>query len=197
MKKINKIYFPFLFCLWIACINELLTFVLYKAHAIKYTGNANNNIYILIESVVITFLFKGFGIIKKPAFLFPSIIISLIFVWAAEIFLIGNIKTGLMYFRIFYSFVIVLMSINCINIMIGSSRRLIIRNAAFILCLGFILNFTFKVLVQSFWVYGLNSNTNFLIKVNTIMLLINLIANLIYALAVLWMPRKIEYSLPY
>ncbi len=50
LKKINKVYYPFLICIWIGCINELLTFLLYKQHN---TSAINSNIYILVESLLI------------------------------------------------------------------------------------------------------------------------------------------------
>jgi hypothetical protein len=58
------------------------------------------------------------------------------------------------------------------------------------------LYFTFRILIRSFWLYGLRSSNEFLMRTFTIEIFINLICNLIIALAVLWMPRKLEYSRP-
>lgn len=193
-KKINKVYYPFLVCIWLACANELLTLILYKFHS---NGNVNNNIYILCEAILITLLFKKLGILKTPKNLYQFIIVLLILCWAAEIFIFGKLSEAVIYFRIIYSFIIVMMSVNYLNVLIGSSKKLYFKNSDFLLCLSFILYFTYKILVQSFWLYGLNSGISFLLKISAIMIYINLIANLIYALAVLWMPSKIEYSQPY
>ncbi len=193
-RKINKIYYSFLFSIWCACINEFIAFISFKTH---HNVSVSNNIYVLAESLLITVFFRDLCVIKKPKSLFPIIISLLIAIWILENFIFGSITTIGAYFRIFYSFIIVLMSIQYINVLIGSSNKLKLQNVDFIICLAFILYFTFKVLVQSFWLYGLNSKQDFLLKVFTIMIFINLIANLIYALAVLWMPRKIEYTQPY
>jgi hypothetical protein len=193
-KKINKIYYPFLYCLWIACFNELLSFILWLYHS---TSSVNSNFYILFEALLITVLLKNFKILNKPRHLFHAILVSQILVWMFEILYLGKISATLIFFRVFYSFIIVLMSITYLNVLIGSSRKIKVKNSDFLLCLGFILYFTFKALVHSFWLYGSKSSLGFLLKLFTIMIYINVIANLIYALAVLWMPRKIEYTQPY
>lgn len=193
-KKINKVFYPFLFCIWLACFNDLLNLLFYNTH---FNSSVNTNIYILLEAILITCLFKNFGVIDKPKFLFKAIIILLVLVWSIENFVLGRITQIGNYFRIVYSFIIVLMSITYLNVLIATNRKLILKDSGFLLCLGFILYFTYKVLVYSFWVYGLKSSPGFLLNVFAIMIYINLISNLIYALAVLWMPRKLQYSQRY
>jgi len=192
--EINNAYNPFLFCIWFACINELFSFILFRIH---YSSEIHINIYVLFESLLIITLFKKLKYLNRPKYLYHAILTSLIFVWFLENFVFGKITTTGIYFSLYYSFIIVLISISSINILIASARKFLIKNSIFLLCLGFILYFTYKVLVYSFWMYGLNSKEGFLLKIFTIMSFINLIANLIYALAVLWMPRKIEYTQPY
>lgn len=83
-----------------------------------------------------------------------------------------------------------------INRIIITERKSLIRNPVFIICLAFIIYFTYKVLLEIFWLYGLNSSREFRVEVYNIFKYINLFANLIYALAILWIPRKREYMLP-
>lgn len=193
-RKINKAYYPFIICIWIGCINELIALLLYLQHS---QSSLNINLYVYLESICIILLFKNLGVLKKPKYLFHGIIISFTLVWITEILLLNSFHQAIIFFRIFFSFVIVLISISYINILIGRSQKLLLKNSDFLLCLVFILFFTYMAVVQSFWLYGLNSGEGFLIKVFTIMVYINLISNLIIAFAVLWMPRKIEYSQPY
>ncbi len=47
-----------------------------------------------------------------------------------------------------------------------------------------------------FWLYGLRFSKEFLMNVTTILIYINLFTNLVFALAVLWMPAKHRFSLP-
>jgi hypothetical protein len=194
ITKINKAYYPFLLCIWLACINELLNFLFFKIHS---NSCINTNIYVLFEAVLIILLFRNLGVINKPKFAFYTILTFLLVVWILENFVIFRITEIENYFRIIYSFIIILLSVTYLNILIGSNKKLSVKNSDFLLCLAFILYYTYKVLVYSFWLYGLKSGQGFLLKVFTIMIYINLFTNLIYALAVLWMPRKIEYTPPY
>lgn len=91
---------------------------------------------------------------------------------------------------------IVLMSINMINRMLVDGKKKLIQNPLFLILIGFIVFFTYKALIEIFWVYGLNASRDFRLEVYRIMAYINLAVNIIYAIAVLWMPRKREFMLP-
>ncbi len=193
-KKINAIYYPFLFSIWIGCVTELISLILAENNIRSYV---NNNIYIFIESILITFLFKNLGLFKASKKVFYVLIISLILGWLVENIILGNITTFSVYFTIYSSFIIVLMSITIINRLLVKSRRKFFTNASFLLCIAFIIYFTFQVLVYSFWVYGVQSDSGFLLNIFSIMVYINLLTNLIYALAVLWMHKKQEFTLQF
>lgn len=193
-KKINDQYYPFVLSLWIGCLNELISLYFLKNYL---PSSINNNIYILIESILITFLFKNLGLFNSRKIIFYGIIVGFICEWLIENFILGQISVFNAYFSIFSSFVIVLMSISTINELIIRNSSRVFANATFLLCLGFIVFFTYQVLVYAFWIYGSQSDTGFLLNIFTILIYINLLTNLIYALAVLWMPKKLEFTLPY
>ena len=192
-NKINGIYFPVILCIWIASINELLSAVLYKFNC---NSSLNNNIYMLCESILIPLQFKYLGLLRKPKYLFRFLSISFLLIWAIDNFFISSIFRFNVYFSILYSFIIILLSLSCMSRLIGTSGKNI-RNSTFLLCLGFILYFTVTVLVYSFYLYGLGINQPFLLRVYAITIYVNLLTNLIYALAVLWMPKKIPFLLPF
>jgi hypothetical protein len=52
-------------------------------------------------------------------------------------------------------------------------------------------------MMEVFYLYGVNESHTFALKVYLIFNYINLFCNLIYALAALWMPTKMRFSLPY
>jgi len=188
-KKIYFTYYPFLICLAIGCVNEVLSTALVLNH---HSNVLDFNIYVLVESILLTVLFKTLGIFKMSKTIFIAIITSLIIFWVAETLAYVNIIGVTAYFRVFYSFIIVLMSVTALNKIIADNRKI---NAAFLLCIAFTIYFTFKILVYSFWIGGVSDS--FLLKISIIMQYIDLLTNLIYAIAVLWMPRKQEFSLPY
>jgi hypothetical protein len=192
--KINRVYYPFLICVWVACINEPLSLLL-----VNHNQNTiiNNNVYVLIEGVLLTVFFKNLGLFKNDKKLFYLIIFGLILEWLFENLILHKITSYNIYGRIIYSFIIVFMSLNILNKQIAFGTKNIFKNSTFLLCLSFILYFLYKVVVYAFWIYGESSSHTFLLKLFSIMIYVNLLSNLIYALAVLWMPRKIGYTLPY
>ena len=188
-KKINEAFWPFIYCLWIGSINETLSAILILQH---YNSSVSNNIYVLIEAVLLIFLFKNFEVFSRSKYLLRTLLLSLLLVWLIENFIFSEIFKTAIYFRIFYSLIIVFMSINCINDLIVNNRN---SKAILVLCIAFVFYFTYKVFVYSFWISGLSNS--FLSALVSIMMYVNLLTNLIYALAVLWMPKKLEFSLRY
>ena len=192
-QRIHKAYRPLLYFFWLAGTNEILNYIL------LINGRAtqiNNNIYVLAEAFLITWYFNKMKIFKSWPPLFYCLLTAFSVAWVLENLIFGGIDTLSLYFRIFYSFGIVLMSIHCINKIITTNRGLLIKNAAFLTCVGFILYFTYKVLVEAFGIYGLSSSLHFQVVVYTILMYINVIVNFIYALAALWMPKRQAFTLP-
>jgi hypothetical protein len=188
--KIDPDYYPFLFCLWIGCVNELLSVVLI---ANGRQTLVNNNIYVLVESLMLTWFFKRKGLFKKRTW-FPGLILAFTIFWTTET-LIRGITSNSTYFRIFYSFAIVIMSIDMVNEIIFTEKKLA-RNSLFLLCVCFIVYFTYKALLQAFVLYGVN-RSSFLLHIYVLLIYVNLGVNLIFALAVLWMPQKMKFIRPY
>jgi hypothetical protein len=192
-RKIQTAYYPFLFCIWIACCNEIANYFLIRQGG---SNHLNNNIYALVEACLITALFRNLKVIKnrKLYFLLQG---SFFLVWLLTNFLLGNVKIVTGYFYIYYGFVIALLSISLINELVFSARTSLLKNASFLLALGFLMFFSGQVMVYGFWLYGLNSGSNFLHKVFQIIIYINLVSNLIYSFAVLCMPQKLRFTLPF
>jgi len=193
-ERIDPAYYPFLYILSIGLLNEVVSVVLVST---GHHSAINNNIYAFFEPLFIFWLFKNLGIFERANYLFVALLLIVPLIWFIENFFIVTITQYTFYYRIFYSFVIVLISIHTINSLIMTERKNLIKNSIFLLCVGFVIYYTFSVLVQAFWLYGLNVSRDFTIKVIAILLFINLFANLIYALAVLWMPTRHRFTLPY
>jgi hypothetical protein len=189
-KKIKKVYYPFIYCLWIGCLNEILSFILLMSN--NHTL-INSNIYVLLESFLILWFLKEVDVFKSQKTFYSILLLFLIF-WLAENFIYRSIVVNSTYFRIFYSFIIVLLSITLINKLVFNTKTTLLRNSTFILLISFVIYFTCKLLIQSFVIYGVNRQSNFLLNIYMIMIYINLGVNLLYALAVLWMPKRVNYS---
>ena len=191
-NRINPAYYPFVYLCWLAFTNEIISYLL------LYTGqynSLNNNIYVLFESFLICWQFRKWGLLSNKK-LFLSLLTLFLLAWFIEAFFIKGIKYTITYFRIFYSFIVVLMSLQIVSHILLRERSPLLRNSIFLICLGFIIYFTFKILVGIFWLWGLNTNDTFVSNMIWILVYLNVFTNLIYALAVSWMPRRLQFTMP-
>ena len=190
VRRIGLTFLPFIICLSIALLNEVISVVMtYKRQNTAY----NNNVYVLIEGLLITWQFKNWGLFNKQKKLFYAIVSLLVIVWTIENFFFRGFNSITSYYRILCSLVIVLMSIHINNDLIMTFRRSLLRHPTFLICTGFIIYFTLKVLIETFWFYGFSASKDFRNNVFLIMIWINLFVNLLYALAILWIPRKPQF----
>ena len=193
LKKINAVYYPFVYCIWLGLLNEMLGVFL----AINGYSNAfNNNLYVLAESILFTWLFYKWGLPGHIKKLFTFIILIYVIVWIGETFLFGRMKHNVSFFRMMYAFIIVLLSIQGLYWQLILEKRNILKNSIFLICTGFIIYYTYKIIVGIFWLNGLRASLEFQLSINMIMAYINCFVNLIYGFAVLWMPTKHRFSLP-
>jgi len=189
-NKTEPTILPFLLCLTLASANELASFLL------TINGNhttVNNNIYILCEALLIIWQFRNWGVFKNSGKLYHALLLVTTLSWLLNNFVLTDPSRLNFYFRIGYSFIIVLMSIHVNNVLILSYRRRLLKSHVFLICSGFIIYFTYKILVEAFWLYGLDKSKDFRINVYLLLTWINLIVNLIYALAMLWIPKKPQH----
>ena len=191
-KDMDSMYFPFILLVWIASVNEILSVVLLN---LKFQTLINNNIYVLCESLTILWFFKKTGTVLTGKRVFLLLGLSFIVFWISENFIMGRITQISSYFRIYYSFVVVILSITTVNHLIVTASKTLLKMPVFLISIGFIIYFTYKILVEAFWVYGLNNSMKFQQNVYAILMYLNLFVNILYALAVLWIPRKREYIL--
>ena len=185
-RTIDKTYYPFLFLIEIGCFNEILSYVLIQNH---HHTLLNNNIYALFESLLIVWFFRKLNVFKKSQIIYVSILTIFIFSWILQILQLNTLDNVYLYFRILYSIIIVFLSIYTINSILINESNSIIRNPAFIICTGFVIYFTYYAIMNSFWLYGLTKSVEFVKFIIKILAYINLFCNLIYAFALIWIPR--------
>jgi hypothetical protein len=188
-SSMNVEYHPFFYFIWAGLLNECISMF---ANYYFRSNAINSNIYVLIEAILILWLFRRWKLFKNYNIFYVLIFIYLA-AWVAENLFISRITFFNSYFRILYSFGTVLMAIQLVNQLIVRQQKSMTTNATFIISIGFIIYYTYKILVEVFWVYGLNKNSEFRENVYNILHFINLFCNLIYALAIVWIPRKKEF----
>jgi hypothetical protein len=191
-------YLPFVLCIWIGCVNELLSYFLWRN---GYHTAVNNNLYVLAEAILFMVFFRNMQLFEKRPWVFWMLLLFLILLWAWENIAMGKIITVSSWFRIACSFLIVLLSIALVNRLIYqdihqpwlTGDRSIFVHPVFLIAGGAIIFFTFKLVIEIFWLYGINHSSGFRNNLYHIMIYINLAANLIYTLAIVWIPRKQPY----
>ena len=193
-RSIHRSYYPFIYCCWLGILNECTSIFLVQK---GYSNAINSNIYVLLEFGLLTWQFYNWGFFNRRFALLTVLISAIAGIWIWENFFPYQLNHFSSWFRVVYAFALVLMGISILNRQIAKEKRHLLSNPIILICLTIIIYYTYKVLVESFWLYGLNKGKIFRNNVYLILAYINLFTNLIFALAVLWMPKKLQFTLPY
>ena len=194
LKKTDPAFYPFVFLLTAGLVHETLSFFILKSgngNALSYT------IFSLVEVLVICVQFYRWGLFDGKDRLFRAVLVFCAAVWLLDLFILQSPTDFNSYAIILHSFVIVVMSIHMINHLIFMEIVSFIRHPVFLICLGFIIYFTYAILVEMFLLFGLTRSNSFQKHISDILACVNLLTNLMYALAILWMPMKPRYIMPY
>lgn len=193
-QKMDSAFYPFVVLLTAGFANELLSYMLIKK---GYSNEANYNVYSLMEVLIIVWQFYRWGLFNDNVRLFKGIVAFCAGVWTFENLIYHSLFTVGSYSIILHSFTIVIMSIHMINRMIFKEVTSFLRHSVFLICIAFIIYFTYAILVEMFLLFGLEMSRSFREGIYDILDFINLFTNLIYALAILWMPKKPQFIIRY
>ena len=120
-----------------------------------------------------------------------------LFVWLSDNVFINHITQNNSLFRMFYSFVIVLMSIDMINRILVNDTGPVFKNAMFLIAFAFVFHYGFKVYIESFNVLHVGVRREVLINLWKILYFVNVVANILFTAAVLCMPKKQKFIMLY
>ena len=187
LKEVGFKYRPFIYLIWVGAINEVVcTYCAYKFHnnIIPYV------IYSLLECFFLLWLFKRLNVFGKKHWVLYNLAIIFFCIWLFENFFSHRFgERFTYYFDIIYSFSVVLLSIHALNHVLATETE-ILKNPTFLICIGFIIFFSYEIIEIVFWMFGLANSAAFRKSVQTILFLTNFLTNLIFGLAVLWMKKK-------
>jgi hypothetical protein len=192
IKRIDATYYPFLLCLAFGAVHEIASFILIQN---QLSNTLIYNIYTLIEALLLTIQFKLWDKYGSRRLYVPLLALFLA-VWTIENFWLRGISAYFnSYFIILYSFILVLLSISRVNVILTQVQHFS-KNAVFLICCGLIIYFTYSAVIEIFWLYGFDEDQEFSARIYDILAFINLLVNLIFAFAILWIPRKQKFLLP-
>lgn len=192
IRRLGKTYRPFLLMLAFAVLNQLASYLVLKT---THSNSIPNNIYGLLEWMLIAWQFHVWGLLRNNKRVFYLLVTLVSLIWVVEDLILGGITDWPPYFQVFYAFVIVLMSVGKINFMITHDDRNLSGNPIFLVCLGFIILFIYEIVLE--WAYqmslqGATGTTNRIIIGYSY---VDVVVNAIFAIALLKIPRPQKFTL--
>jgi hypothetical protein len=192
IRHFNRHYQPFFLLLLIGFFAELASFI-FIDHFNKSNAGVIK-IYSLLESLILLYQFYVWRDGRRRQPIFGFLWTTCLIFWVTEVIIFNNFNTFSPYFRVFYAFVLVLLSINQINSMIFNHEGTLFKNPRFILCLGFIVIFLYQIIYEASFFIGSEQSA----VANKIIMgfgYINFIINLLYAVAMFFITdRKNDYN---
>ena len=191
VRKSDPAFFPFLLLLTVGLMNEVASIIIIKS---GHQNIVNYNLYGFVEAVVLTWQFLRWGLFKRAKALYYTLQIVFAALWAIEN-CSHSFKAFNSYFIMVHSFLLVLMSISMINRVSLRETLPLWRQPVFLICTGLVIYHDYAVLVEAFWIFGLNYSDGFRIRIYEILSYINLFTNLLFAFAIIWIPTRLRYIL--
>jgi hypothetical protein len=191
-NKLLPAYRPFIILLCLGFINHTLSVLFIET----IRNNAiNSNLYVLCESLIYLILFKNWGAFHKKEILFNSLFIILAGLWIYDNLIWHSLNKTNSLFRIVSSFILIFLSIDQINKLIVTAKKNLFFNAIFLICSGIIIYFSYKAVIEVFFFISLSASVQFYSKILNILVFVNLFVNLLFAWAILWIPKKQKSTL--
>jgi hypothetical protein len=182
----NKTITPFLLCLFLGSMVTILPILIKGC----YLLNSIINIYILFELVLFLFQFKKWGLFKKKFNFYVLIFLSML-VWLYTGICISDIGIRNTYFRLFYSFILVLIATDFVN-KIAFERIKLMKDYRFIICIGFIIFYFYNIIIESFCLTKLGFSSQFIYNIFNIKSYLNAFVNLLYFVALVCIHKKMK-----
>ena len=192
-KRVLKSYRPFIFWMWVALCTEVIDDV---AIALKRSDAVTNNIYTLVEYCFIIVLFMRLDESNNKKRYYILLGIGII-TWIVDNIFLHSITDTSSYFRIIYGLIVVFLSVGKLNEVLFNEVRQSLKNGTLVICIAFIIFYTYQSVFEIFGVINLHFSEAFFVRLYYILIYVNLFTNLLYALAMLWLPTKRQFTLPY
>jgi hypothetical protein len=164
----------------------------FQQHFIARYINFSADLFILCEGLLLLWSLYAWRYLDRHRGLFLPLLVLFGIVWLAEIIIRWEAEAPILYYyRVVYSFVLVLVAINGMNIDIVHYKGNLLRHSSFLVAGAIVLYFTYNVLLESFYIAGIEGYFAGIEKPSyNIKNVFKLVSLIIFTLAVLWMPPK-------
>lgn len=194
-RRIDPSYYPFIYNIIVVLVVEVLNRIL------TVTGHPNAfilvlNIFSYIDFFLFLWLFHNWGLFNRKKSTFISIAVVFFIIWLLNNILVSGFIRHNLFFFIVYSFALIFFSVNTFNKAVVHERSSIFRNPKFWVCLGIIIFYSFFIVVVTtgLSLFMHNVSKEFRRGLWSISVYSNLLVNLLYAVAVIWIPRKKNFT---
>lgn len=194
-RRIDSSYYPFIFNAIVALVVEILNKILTETgHTVAFIFVLN--VFSYIDFFLFLWLFHNWGLFSRKKSIFIIIASIFFLIWLLEgVLVTGFVKLNL-YFFMLYAFALIFFSVNTFNKVVVHERSSIFRNPKFWICLGIIIFYPFFILTVTTGIslFKNNVSVQFRRDLQAISVFSNLLVNLLYAVAVIWIPRKKNFT---
>ena len=194
-RRIDPSYYPFLLNCSVALAVEILNYILTReGHPDAFV--LVQNIFSYLDFYLFLWLFHNWGLFNRKKSTFITIAGVFFVIWMLE----GLISTGFVkhnvYFFTLYSFALIFFSVSTFNKAVVHERISIFKNPKFWICIGLIIFYSFFILVvvTSISLFNVKVSREFRRGLQAIAVYSNLLVNLLYAVAAIWIPRKKNFT---
>lgn len=194
-NKISKSDKPFIYLMGFYFLVEIVTslLLLYKAENVS---TRIMNLFVLIDFIALYLLVSKW--INRKCSSYELIILALTFIfWNFENFIFSTISTTNIYFRIIYSFLISIKSIELLNIKISLNKRNIWQDSHFLIASTFLIYYSYKAIYESIYLFCLDTAPNIATNAFKGLIVVNFITYILYAIGILCMNKRVQMSISY
>ncbi len=194
-RRIDPSYYPFLFVCFAALAVELLHRTLME-NGLPKSLFFLLNVYSYVDFLLFLWLFNNWRLFNRSRSTVIAIAGAFFLAWlVTNIIFTSFINKANLYFFILYSFALIFFSVSTFNRMVVHERSSIFKNPKFWICLGVIIFYSFFIVYSSTGVtFMYVPSKEFRQGLQSIMVYSNLLVNLLYAVAVIWIPRKKNFT---
>ncbi|HXB09597.1 MAG TPA: hypothetical protein VNW04_20865 [Puia sp.] len=186
-------YQPFFALILLGVLSEIVSSFLIR---VLHIHNAvSNNMWFLTEWLLIATQFRMWGVFRNRKKVYYLLLFIPCLAWVTENLCFGQIGYFSPYYQVLYCFLVVILSVNTINFMITHDYRNLFGNATFLICIAFIIYFIYRIVFN--WAYqtSLRGTTQTTSLIITLMSYVNALTNIIFAIALLRIPRPQKFTL--
>lgn len=188
-------FYPFVYNLLVTLLVEIL--IGFQRSYIITTKITN--VFSLVDFCLFAWLFHNWGLFNYNKKRFYVILGSFFLIWIYITFFFSGFSNINNLFLLIYSFALIFFSVTTFNKIVVQQRINIFVNARFWICIGIIIFYSFFIVTRATDLSttsikdisnALNNKSSFKDDLQKINAYSNILVNLLYAVAVIWIPRQ-------